>query len=782
MGNSNSYWDELGGESGGIGDEESGWFFQVLVYCDMTTRSKCVLLSKRYSKILQSQEAFKWQLERLHIENGIYFPMQQLPTNETWRSIYIDLYKRRHLWNTPMEGNSGSVWNTKDDDKDLPLWQLRPSSITGENFNITVCARFKPSTFSRKDVDSDDDKATLPLHQRLSLIRLSNKLETNQQALGVLKAQGGWFKDRWASIERKRSISSSKKEEEKEKNTLSLHEMGEKQTLSCGINRIDPISGRVVIVDPLKGLREFDFDKVFGDSSTQNFVYESSACRLVCDFINGFNSTCIVYGMTGSGKTYTMFGPAEKEMHISFEREKMMGIVPRACLEVLHATEFRRRNLKLKIDATISVSYVEIYGNEISDLLRKGCPCGHNKVSAQRYVLDGAAEILVDNAEHIMELLKIGEAQKRKAATAMNERSTRAHSIFVLTLNQKCHDTGVSHSSKLFLADLGGCEQTKKSQITSGRSDHIERLKQESMELAQSNDVMHDTNDMEKENDVEGKEYSTGFVQSDRMREAVYINLGLMALKSCVETLNSGNPSAYVPYANSKLTMMLSSGLGGNSKTAVIVCAAQEKDHIAETVAAMRFGQSCRSISNEVRTNENMLEDILRRIDTDIADCEKRIKENERWEVHEERRKDILAKKGTLEGSGFGGIEVRKTTVLVGAEDDRKHLAQLLQKRAKLTGTKLKGQIQGGRYGGNIGFGNAHIYGMGSKHQVGIDGTENFRFVEKVEEEDIPNVVREKIGSVGWKTGDDINEDSEHLAKRARTAKRNKLVYSGLSA
>jgi hypothetical protein len=39
---------------------------------------------------------------------------------------------------------------------------------------------------------------------------------------------------------------------------------------------------------------------------------------------------------------------------------------------------------------------------------------------------------------------------------------------------------------------------------------------------------------------------TAGFVLGARMREAVYINLGLLALKKCIEALN--NKCDYVPY------------------------------------------------------------------------------------------------------------------------------------------------------------------------------------------------------------------------------------------
>ncbi len=65
----------------------------------------------------------------------------------------------------------------------------------------------------------------------------------------------------------------------------------------------------------------------------------------------------------------------------------------------------------------------------------------------------------------VKQALLTGDACKKRAATAMNERSTRAHNIFVLSLKQTNLSTGVSYTSKLFLADLGGSEQVKKSQV-----------------------------------------------------------------------------------------------------------------------------------------------------------------------------------------------------------------------------------------------------------------------------------------------------------------------------
>jgi kinesin family protein 5 len=69
----------------------------------------------------------------------------------------------------------------------------------------------------------------------------------------------------------------------------------------------------------------------------------------------------------------------------------------------------------------------------------------------------------IESLQHIEELLKTAESNKRRAATAMNTRSTRAHTLTYLSLRQTRGD--VRLKSLLCLADLGGSEQLKKSKV-----------------------------------------------------------------------------------------------------------------------------------------------------------------------------------------------------------------------------------------------------------------------------------------------------------------------------
>jgi kinesin family protein 5 len=553
----------------------------ILNFCTWEDRFNVGYLNKRWSSFTHSREYFKMMCNQLELESGVYIsPVTQLPINETWEQLFYDLFKLRKMW-FPREENiiipSINNINGNNMNETESHWRNGNTSIgevlpfesniirtpgTGSNndgkYKITVFARFKPPTPSIEDIDSleEQDKennknikeVSLPLHQRLSMIKMSHKnIKTNRDALKVLASEGGWFSTKWNNIEQsqvgkgifnndlennfigKQNVPKIKKNIDKNANKI-----------IAGVQSINPGTASVVMITPDVGLREFNFEGVLNQKTSQSKLYEESARRLICDFINGFNATILVYGQTGSGKTFSMFGPDDKAIYGNNITQR--GIIPRTCAEILTAIEKRRNSFT--IDSQMSVSYVEIFGDSIFDLLKNGEKCGHSKVSAQRYVLQGAAEQSIHDLNDISIALENGESQKRKAATAMNERSSRAHAVFIITLRQTCIKTGVERSSKLFLADLGGSENVKKSKVATGNSN------------------------------TEG-EFSIGFELGDRMREAVNINLGLLALKKCIECLNNG--SSYIPFQDSKLTMLLSEGLGGNSKTSVIVCGSMVK-------------------------------------------------------------------------------------------------------------------------------------------------------------------------------------------------------------
>lgn len=686
------------------------------------------------------------------------------------------------LWKTYDVPSSSSSYSSS-----LNHHLNKSKSKTCSGYKINVTVRFKPckegttNATNSRDYDSSqsgrEDSVILPLHQRLALIRLEHKLDSNRAALNILKEEGEWFnKEKWLTL----TATDEFGDEQLQGRDYTLQDRSQPPLLSHGVHEIDCQNNNVVLVDPIKGLRNFQFDCVLPLDCTQNSVYIKSTKPLVCDLINGTNASCLVYGVTGSGKTYTMFGPPHKSL---LEREELYGIIPRACRDLFDVLNYRREHLSVKIESTVAVSYIEVFGNRITDLLRTGVSCFSNKAaSSHGFVLDGAAEVNVSKYEDIVRELKIGEKKKRRAATSLNAHSSRAHSIFIVRLNQTCISTGINRVSKLFLVDLGGSEQTKKSNIVAGTSQHtdISMKTEKLMSQGYGGDTSHLRNHNE---DRRTTFSSTGFVKSDRMREAVHINLGLMSLKKCVTALVSGKTN-YIPYADSKLTMMLSTALGGNCKTSVIICASKSKRHdFAETVASLKFGLSCRSIMNNVEAGNDFLTKLLKSLDSEIAKCEEEIKKKERWEVREEKRMDPLAQSNSLEMEGFGGIEIRKTTVLVGAEEERKRLENLIRKKLELTGISINQNLEGP--GGSIGFGVAFNYGFGKKKDD-HPNENNSRFQQFVRESDIPDAVKKAGGrKQGWNQYCNQNSDNnndEEVRKLQKMKKNSTLAYSGISA
>ena len=246
-------------------------------------------------------------------------------------------------------------------------------------------------------------------------------------------------------------------------------------------------------------------------------------------------------------------------------------------------------------------------------------------------------------------------------------------------------------------------------------------------------------------------------------------------MKKCIEALN--NRSHYVPFQDSKLTMLLSAGLG-TGKTSVVVCSNSCPSNITETIAALRFGEKCSQIQTNVRNNATILEGVLSNIESEIDSLEAVIRAKERWEVIEEQRTDDLAEEGTVEAA-LGGVERRLVTVVTGAEDERIRLDELIRRRAELTGCdivanayKLNATGFGGKYG------KKYLYGK--KYDADEELTlENARFQSKTDMSLLPAVVRAR--GKEWKAGSELEVDQAELEKKAQKAKRSKLVYSGLS-
>ena len=112
----------------------------------------------------------------------------------------------------------------------------------------------------------------------------------------------------------------------------------------------------------------FEFDKTFAPESTQAQVFEAVQ-PLVISVLDGYNVCIFAYGQTGSGKTHTMEGPDQDP-----------GVNRRAIQELFVQIEERSS----MFDFELQMSMLEIYNEEIKDLLDPVCYYHHREQQHRR--------------------------------------------------------------------------------------------------------------------------------------------------------------------------------------------------------------------------------------------------------------------------------------------------------------------------------------------------------------------------------------------------------------
>jgi len=552
-----------------------------------------------------------------------------------WRVLFEELWALRNRFVTAASASGDTAGASS-------------AGSSTDRFRLATYCRFRPSDPRWVEASANSSSRaplSLPLHQRVSLLRASHPELSAKDAMQQIFAK-----------ENQAPSNDGVRNAEAETEVPKASSNGFKASVlavnsGCG--------GSVLTVSPGCGLRNFEFDSVFDGDSTQHEVYEQCGVRLVTDLVNGVNGALVLYGQTGSGKTHTMFGPDSNEDNAT------RGLAVRVADATLSAVVERRG---MGFEADVFVSYVEVFGNEVSDLLSDemvGVSSAVNARIGHRYVIDGDLGHAVQDNEGFVELLKQGDARKRKACTEMNERSTRAHTLLILRLVQSvpgCADNTPPIVSALFLADLGGSERVSKS--------HANKDVKAPGGIVSNNEVIAK---------ISWKEY---YKCKERMTETNHINKGLLSLKRCITALNerqlchaSGRKVPPVPFRDSKLTAVLEPALGGLSRTAIVVCCSPEEYHAEETVQTLRFGEMCGRIEHVQRVTADPTSAVakaLRQIDEQVREVERSICEKERWEWRQTARTDVvnandaattrMLAEEEMELGGYGAVEMLPKT------------------------------------------------------------------------------------------------------------------------
>ncbi|KAL9398343.1 hypothetical protein Peur_007304 [Populus x canadensis] len=309
--------------------------------------------------------------------------------------------------------------------------------------------------------------------------------------------------------------------------------------------------GSLVISDPLKpqkdGKKVFQFNRVFGPTATQDEVFMDTQ-PLIRSVMDGYNVCIFAYGQTGSGKTYTMSGPSGRST-------KDMGINYLALSDLFQMSNER----KDIVNYSIQVQMVEIYNEQVRDLLAEDSTATKYQIRSctgdNGLSLPDAKMHSVKSTADVLNLMKLGEANRVVSSTALNNRSSRSHSILTVHVHGKDVSGSTLHSC-LHLVDLAGSERVDKSEVT-----------------------------------------------GDRLKEAQYINKSLSCLGDVITALAQKN--SHIPYRNSKLTLLLQDSLGGHAKTLMFAHLSPEGDSFGETISTLKFAQRVSTIElGAVRANK----------------------------------------------------------------------------------------------------------------------------------------------------------------------------------
>ena len=294
--------------------------------------------------------------------------------------------------------------------------------------------------------------------------------------------------------------------------------------------------------------RSYRFDCAIAPEVSQSDAFEKTLQSLIPDVLSGKNACCFAYGATGSGKTFTMTG-----------NQQMPGLIPQGVDALFQQS-----------DIQVSMQYVEIYNEQIKDLLQ---PSNNDHLDVREApgkgtFVAGAANVEVSSRDDVEALLEAGNAYRTTESTQLNMVSSRSHAVLQLRIQLG------EKKGKLSLIDLAGSERASKT------------------------GVMSSTNNI-------GRGGTNN--NTKRLNEGANINRSLLSLANCISALadqakkgNGGaNNTAHIPYRDSKLTRLLKDSLGGRCRTMMIANVSPSSDQFDETLNTLKYADRAKRIKTK---------------------------------------------------------------------------------------------------------------------------------------------------------------------------------------
>lgn len=320
-------------------------------------------------------------------------------------------------------------------------------------------------------------------------------------------------------------------------------------------------------------------DNVFGTHDENDKVYDASAKRLVRRVMEGYHGTVFAYGMTGTGKTFSMQGTTTS-----------LGVIPLAIADIFsYIREKPQREFLLR------VSYLEIYNEKIYDLLSPPTATGVGgpgapqqeeiklREDSKRGVYAAPLkEEIVQSPTQLLRVIARGDQARRTSSTQFNARSSRSHAVvqIVVESRERAAGNGSMQGYKRAAIGPGGVRISTLSLI----------------DLAGS------------ERAAESKE---------RRTEGSHINKSLLTLGTVIARLSgekdkesirnsSHKDGKHLPYRDSKLTRLLQPALSGNSLVSIL-CTIQIGSSGSVVAANGHTGETLNTLKFAARAKNNIV-------------------------------------------------------------------------------------------------------------------------------------------------------------------------------
>uniref|UniRef100_A0A2K5D3S9 Kinesin-like protein n=2 Tax=Aotus nancymaae TaxID=37293 RepID=A0A2K5D3S9_AOTNA len=313
---------------------------------------------------------------------------------------------------------------------------------------------------------------------------------------------------------------------------------------------------RTLQVSPPGGGPEvaFRFGAVLDGARTQEDVFRACGVRRLGELaLRGFSCTVFTFGQTGSGKTYTLTGPPPQGEGVPVP-PSLAGIMQRTFAWLLDRVQ------RLGAPVTLRASYLEIYNEQVRDLLSLGSPrplpVRWNKTRG--FYVEQLRVVEFGSLEALMELLQMGLSRRRSSAHTLNQASSRSHALLTLYISHQAAqqmppvEPGEPPvGGKLCFVDLAGSEKVA----------------------------------------------ATGS-RGELMLEANSINRSLLALGHCISLLlDPQRKQSHIPFRDSKLTKLLADSLGGRGVTLMVACVSPSAQCLPETLSTLRYASRAQRVT-----------------------------------------------------------------------------------------------------------------------------------------------------------------------------------------